>query len=200
MTEKAFRPDVDAPAWKGGHSPYDIIKEGTIALVVVALLTLLLSIVFGSPDEHAITIKTWSNANPVDFATTAVNELNGTTTTAQYGAPYGNPYAGAGFYPPRKPRSAWFWPVIILGAVLVLGLLFCFPFSKLRHLFFAPTNLFFRNLKPRGRLAPIYAGGRQIEVERPEIKAEGFRRLRWGKKGGESERNSADARADRRHG
>ncbi|HVA70960.1 MAG TPA: hypothetical protein VNF08_06515 [Acidimicrobiales bacterium] len=94
MTEKAFRPDVDAPAWKGGHSPYDIIKEGTIALVVVALLTLLLAIVFGSPDEHAITIKTWSNANPIDFATTAVNELNGTTTTAQYGAPYNHASTG----------------------------------------------------------------------------------------------------------
>jgi hypothetical protein len=88
MSKKAFRPDVDAPEWKGGHSPYDILKEGTIALVVVALLTLLLAIVFGSPDELAITIKTWSNADPIDFATTALSELNGTSTTAQYGAPY----------------------------------------------------------------------------------------------------------------
>jgi hypothetical protein len=94
MTKKAFRPDVDAPEWKGGYSPYDIIKEGTIALVVVALLTLLLAIVFGSPDEHAITIKTWSNAAPVDFATTALSELNGTSTTAQYGAPYNHGSTG----------------------------------------------------------------------------------------------------------
>ena len=43
----------------------------------------------------------------------------------------------------------------IVHVMLVFGLLFCFPFTKLRHLFFAPTNLFFRNLKPRGRLAPI---------------------------------------------
>jgi Fe-S oxidoreductase/nitrate reductase gamma subunit len=47
-------------------------------------------------------------------------------------------------------RGLW-----IIHVILVFGLLFCFPFSKLRHLFFAPTNLFFRNLKPRGRLAPI---------------------------------------------
>jgi Fe-S oxidoreductase len=46
----------------------------------------------------------------------------------------------------------WLWIVHVL---LVFGLLFCFPFSKLRHLFIAPVNLFFRNLKPRGRLAPI---------------------------------------------
>ncbi len=47
-------------------------------------------------------------------------------------------------------RTLW-----IVHVILVFGLLFCFPFSKLRHLFFAPLNLFFRNLHPRGRLAPI---------------------------------------------
>jgi hypothetical protein len=88
MSKKSFRPDVDAPEWKGGHTPYDIIKEGTIALVVVAVLTVLLAVVFGSPDEPAITLKSWSNAAPVDFATTALSELNGTSTTAAYGAPY----------------------------------------------------------------------------------------------------------------
>ncbi len=85
---KSFRPDVDAPEWKGGHSPYDIIKEGTIALVVVGLLTIILATLFGSPDDHEITLKNWANATPVDFATTAINEMNGTTTTAGYGAPY----------------------------------------------------------------------------------------------------------------
>ena len=30
MTKKAYRPDVDAPEWKGRYVPYDIIKEGTI--------------------------------------------------------------------------------------------------------------------------------------------------------------------------
>jgi hypothetical protein len=85
---KAFRPDVDAPEWKGGYAPYDILKEGTIALVVVALLTIALALIFSSPDEHAVTIKSWSNATPVDFAQTALSELNGTSGTAQYGAPY----------------------------------------------------------------------------------------------------------------
>jgi hypothetical protein len=93
MTKK-FRPDVDVAPWKGGHTPYDIIKEGTIALVVVGLLTLILAIAFGSPDEPAITIKTWSNAAPVDFAMTALSELNQTSDTAQYGAPYNHAVTG----------------------------------------------------------------------------------------------------------
>ena len=91
---KKFRPDVDAPEYKGGHAPYDIIKEGTIALVVIALLTVLLASLFGSPDEKQVTIKTWSNAMPIDFATTAINEMNGTTTTAGYGPPYNHAATG----------------------------------------------------------------------------------------------------------
>src|SRR6202167_1394009 len=94
MTKKAFRPDVDAPEWKGGHSPYDIVKEGVIALVVVALLTVLLAVVFGSPDEPAITIKAWSTSDPMDFAVTALSELNGTSGTATYGAPYNTAATG----------------------------------------------------------------------------------------------------------
>jgi Fe-S oxidoreductase len=46
----------------------------------------------------------------------------------------------------------WLW---LVHVVLVYTLLFCFAFTKLRHLMFAPVNLFFRNLGPRGRLAPI---------------------------------------------
>ena len=44
----------------------------------------------------------------------------------------------------------WLWLVHVL---LVYGLLFAFPFSKVRHFLLAPVNLFFRNLGPRGRLA-----------------------------------------------
>jgi hypothetical protein len=94
MTKKAFRPDVDAPEWKGGHSPYDIIKEGVIAIIVVSLLTVLLAVVFGSPDEPALTIKGWSNSDPMDFAATALSELNGTSGVAQYGAPYNKAATG----------------------------------------------------------------------------------------------------------
>ncbi|MGO9057538.1 MAG: (Fe-S)-binding protein [Candidatus Binataceae bacterium] len=46
----------------------------------------------------------------------------------------------------------WLW---LVHVALVYGLLFAFPFSKVRHLLIAPINLFFRNLGPRGRLKPI---------------------------------------------
>ena len=63
-----------------------------------------LALVFSSPDEKAITIKTWSNADPIDFAQTAVNELNGTSGVAGYGAPYNNggPAQHWGFLSPEK--------------------------------------------------------------------------------------------------
>ena len=85
---KRYNPDVDVPEYTGRYAPYDIIKEGTIALVVVLILVLGLSITFGSPDDKAITLQTWSKADPVDFATTAFNELNGSSAVAGYGAPY----------------------------------------------------------------------------------------------------------------
>src|SRR5665213_4364641 len=97
--KKSFRPDRDVAPWKGGHSPYDIVKEATIALVVVALLTVIFAVVFGSPDEPSITIKTWSNAAPVDFAVTALSELNGTSGVAQYGAPYNTASSGQSLGP-----------------------------------------------------------------------------------------------------
>ena len=82
MKTRAYRPDVDAPTWRGGYYPYDILKEGTIALLVVLILTVTLAVVFGSPDEKSITIKAWSTAAPVDFAQTAFGELDGTSTSA----------------------------------------------------------------------------------------------------------------------
>ena len=53
--------------------------------------------------------------------------------------------AGAGFH-----RGLW-----LVHVLFVYALLFCFPFTKLRHLLISPVNLFFRTLKPRGRLTPI---------------------------------------------
>src|ERR1039458_9863569 len=91
---KAFRPDVDAPEWKGGYSPYDIVKEGIIAVVIGSILTVLLSVAFGSPDDPSITVKAWSTNAPMDFATTALSELNGTSGSAGYGPPYKKPSTG----------------------------------------------------------------------------------------------------------
>lgn len=68
--------------------PYDLIKEFTIALVVVVLLTVGLAAVFSSPDIKPVTLASWSRADGADFTATAVTELGGTSATAQYGPPY----------------------------------------------------------------------------------------------------------------
>jgi hypothetical protein len=85
---RRFKPDRDVPDWHGRYEPYDLVKEFLIALVVVVLLVVGLAVVFGSPDEAPVTVKSWSTADPVDFAQTAITELDGTSATASYGPPY----------------------------------------------------------------------------------------------------------------
>jgi len=89
-----YRPDVDVVEWKGSYYPYDIIKEGAIALLVVVVLVVGLAFVFGSPDVKQVTLRQWSRSDPIDFAQTALSELNGTSITATYGAPYNNASTG----------------------------------------------------------------------------------------------------------
>ncbi len=74
--------------WTGAYKPYDLIKEATIATLGVIVAVIVLSFLFSSPDDPAITMKSWSRAAPVDFATIATSELDGTSVTAGYGPPY----------------------------------------------------------------------------------------------------------------
>ncbi len=82
------RDDESDREWKGAYRPYDILREATIALVVVLALVVGLTILFSSPDDPASTIKSWSRADPVDFVTTASTELDGSSGTGGYGPPY----------------------------------------------------------------------------------------------------------------
>ncbi len=83
-----LRSKDDTRPWRGGYAPYDLVKELCIAVGVIALLSVLLTILFSSPDEKPSTVAGWSRELPVNFVTTAVKELNGTSTTAEYGPPY----------------------------------------------------------------------------------------------------------------
>ena len=78
----------DAAPWKGKTKRYDILKEGTIALIFVFVLTIILSLFMGSPDEPPLTFKGWAVSNADNFYATAVQELAGTSGTATYGGPY----------------------------------------------------------------------------------------------------------------
>jgi hypothetical protein len=74
--------------YDGPYKPYDLIKELCVAIAVVASLALLFTIFFSSPDDRPSTIAQWSQQMPVDFVTTAVSELDGSSGTAGYGPPY----------------------------------------------------------------------------------------------------------------
>ena len=86
--------------------PYDLIKEFTIALVVVAVLTAALAAVFSSPDVRPVTLASWSRAAGADFTATAVAELGGTSGTAEYGPPYNHTPGAAQKIGPVSLQSA----------------------------------------------------------------------------------------------
>lgn len=100
------REEFYARPWTGATRRYDIVKEFTVALVVVALVTAGLTILFGSPDRKAVTLQQWARQAPGDFVATAVAELDGTSGTATYGAPYtDDPTAGQKIGP--LPLQRW---------------------------------------------------------------------------------------------
>ena len=87
--------------WTGPERRYDLIAEGTIAVIIVAVLCIIAAIVWGSPDGgltypkapaspagQAFSARYWDANDPSDLAQTAVQELLGATTTATYGPPF----------------------------------------------------------------------------------------------------------------
>jgi hypothetical protein len=82
------RSAFDRRPWAGANREYDIVKEFVIAIVIVGILTAVLALVFSSPDDKSITLKSCANAAPSDFVTTAASELAGTSGVAGYGPPY----------------------------------------------------------------------------------------------------------------
>jgi hypothetical protein len=95
-----------ARTWTGPTRRYDIVKEFVVALTVVAVLTGVLAVVFGSPDRKAITLQDWAAQAPANFVATTVAELDGSSGTATYGAPYtADPTAGQKLGP--LPLQRW---------------------------------------------------------------------------------------------
>jgi hypothetical protein len=90
--------------WKGGYAPYDLVRELFIALGFVVVLTVVLAILFSSPDDKPSTIAQWARQSPLNFVTTATTELGGTSGTAGYGPPYNHNGEGqhAAFLYPQK--------------------------------------------------------------------------------------------------
>ncbi len=82
------RREMEARPWRGPVRRYDILKEGTIAVAVVAVLVVLFAVLFSSPDVRPVTLQAWASAQPKGFTEIALSELNGTSDSATYGPPY----------------------------------------------------------------------------------------------------------------
>jgi len=97
---------AERAAWRGPTRRYDILKEGTIAGVIVLALTFGLAGLLSSPSVPPVTVRSWVQVAPADFLATAATELNGTSETATYGPPYNNN---------GTPQSLLFAPSKIFG-------------------------------------------------------------------------------------
>ncbi|HEX9031562.1 MAG TPA: hypothetical protein VF834_06925, partial [Streptosporangiaceae bacterium] len=86
---KAAR-EADRAAWRGPTRRYDILKEGTIATVVVSVIVLVMAGLLSSPDDPSLTVQRWATSSPKDLVATAAMELDGTAGAASYGPPYNN--------------------------------------------------------------------------------------------------------------
>ena len=85
--------------------PFDLLKELVLALLGVAVLIVVLAAVLSAPDVPPVTIGSWSQADPVDFVTTASAELAGQSGTAQYGPPYNSTPDAAQALGPIVPQD-----------------------------------------------------------------------------------------------
>jgi hypothetical protein len=87
--------------WQGPERRFDLVTEGTVAVVAVALLCVLAASLWGSPDGgltypgapasppgQAFSARYWDTNDPSDLTQTAVQELLGGSKTAGYGPPF----------------------------------------------------------------------------------------------------------------
>ena len=98
---------ADRAPWRGPTRRYDIVKEGSIAALVILILTVGLAALLSSPDVPPVSVRSWAQAAPADFLGTAASELDGTSETAGYGLPYNTRrQPAAGSCSPRRTGSA----------------------------------------------------------------------------------------------
>ena len=96
---------ADRAYWKGPNRRYDILKEGTAAVAVVAVAVIALAGLLSSPDAPPVTVQTWARLAPADFLGTASSELAGTSETANYGQPYNTGTSNV-------QRLGWSWQTL----------------------------------------------------------------------------------------
>ncbi len=73
---------------------FDLIKEGTVSLLIVVILIVVVSLVWKAPYSPAITNQQIARSNPILMEQTALNDLDGQSAMATYGPPYNHGWKG----------------------------------------------------------------------------------------------------------
>lgn len=68
--------------------PYDLLREGLIVFLVVAVAVIVLAAVFSSPDYPTVRGEDVAKLQPVAFVKTSANILAGNSSIEDYGPPY----------------------------------------------------------------------------------------------------------------
>jgi hypothetical protein len=68
--------------------PYDLVREGLIALGIVAVLVIVLAVIFKSPEAPTVRGEDVAKNHPLDFLKTATDFLSGESGLQTYGPPY----------------------------------------------------------------------------------------------------------------
>ena len=85
---------------------YDLLKEIAAVTAIMLVLVVALALILSSPDAPSVTVKSWVQADAVDFVTTATSELSGQSPSALYGAPYNSGTDGVQAVGPVSPQGA----------------------------------------------------------------------------------------------
>jgi hypothetical protein len=94
--------------------PYDMVREGLMVLVGVAIIVVLLAALWGFPDYRPLTPKEVATKAPVAFLQRTVSYFSGTSGLQTYGPPYTDHYKNA-------QRVGFFCPACWIGVVTPLN-------------------------------------------------------------------------------
>ena len=70
------------------QKPYDLIREGLIALGFIAIVVIALAIAFASPSAPTVTGESVAKNHPLDYMKTVTDFLSGDSALQTYGPPY----------------------------------------------------------------------------------------------------------------
>jgi hypothetical protein len=105
--------------------PYDLIREGLIALGIIAALVIVLAIIFKSPDAPTVRGEDVAKNHPLDYLKAATDMLSGESALETYGPPYTKDTD-------NLQKVFGFAPATVLGATL--------PIDAQRDMVIAPLE------------------------------------------------------------